>query len=117
MEEQNAASFAASISNPTLASVAPDSNVVSTTPCVCSTIETSTWSHVIWNDKNHTGLCALVFVLIHGSSDPINSRNTHDSTMKRNGLILENIDDCGIKARTQAPTMTDHPPSHLTFPA
>jgi len=34
---------------------------------------------------------------------------------KCNDPIVENIDDRGTKARTQAPTMTDRPPSHLTF--
>jgi len=35
---------------------------------------------------------------------------------KCNDPFVENIGNHGIKARTQAPTMTDHPPSHLTFP-
>jgi len=49
-------------------------------------------------------------------SNPIDSSTTHDSTMKQNDLILWNIGTHRNKARTQAPTMTDHPASHLTFP-
>jgi len=63
-------------------------------------------------DKNHAGLCALGFVLIHKWSNPI------DSSICMIALCSDpiNIGNCRIKARTQAPTMTYHPASHLTFP-
>jgi len=74
-------------------------------------------------DKNHTGLCALGFVLIqHNVPILVNigpqcSVCSISGTMSKcNDPFVENIGDSGIKARTQAPTMTDHPPSHLTFP-
>ena len=75
------------------------------------------------SDKNHTGLCALGFVLIqHNVLILLNIGPQHSicsisgTMLKCNDPFVENIDDSGIKARTQAPTMTDHPLSHLTFP-
>jgi len=73
-------------------------------------------------DKNHTGLCVLGFVLIQQNVlilvniGPQCSVCSISGTMlKCNHQFVENIGNHRIKARTQAPTMTDHPPSHLTF--